>query len=128
MDRWGTGPLGEAITNSFTTIVSLLVDKGARIESKQMQKMMREASKEGDCEMIRNLFLAKMPLDISDEDGRTPLHLAARYAQADLVEWLCAHGAPIAHKDRWGKTALSLAKQYEHHNIVQMLTHILERS
>lgn len=127
MDRWGTGPLGEAITNSFTAIVSLLVDKGARIEPKQMQKMMGDASKEGDCEMIYNLFLAKMPLDISDEDGRTPLHLAARYGQADLVEWLCVNGAPITHKDRWGKTALSLAKQYEHHDIVRVITHTLKK-
>ncbi|MAA80212.1 MAG: hypothetical protein CL916_13240, partial [Deltaproteobacteria bacterium] len=121
LDRWGTGPLGEAIANSFGKIVSLLVEKGAIMEQVQLQELMKRASKKGDCGMIHNLSLAKMPLDICDEDGRTPLHLAARYAQIRLVEWLCQSGAPISQKDKWGKTALSLAQQYEHHDVVQII-------
>ena len=127
-DRWGMGPLGEAIINSFDSIVVFLVEKGAVMEQAQMQNLMKKASKEGDCDMIRNLHLAKMPLDLRDEDGRTSLHLAARYNQPDIIDWLCKNDAPLSHTDRWGDTALSLAQQYEHHDVANIILKRKEKS
>ena len=50
-------------------------------------------------------FLNEDPLlvDITDSDGRTPLHLAYREQHQDIVDTLCAYGANQEAQDSFGK-------------------------
>jgi hypothetical protein len=45
-----------------------------------------------------------------DKPGETPLHLAARHWDAEVIDMLLAHGADIHARRRDGKTALTLAE------------------
>ena len=56
---------------------------------------------------IRHLVAQGINLNISDYDGRTPLHLAASEGHLEVVKYLVNKGVDITPKDRWGNTALA---------------------
>lgn len=47
-----------------------------------------------------------------DEQGKTPLILAAEYGHTDVVNYLISKGAEVGDKNSAGRTALSLASEY----------------
>lgn len=60
-------------------------------------------------------------LDIQDVNGDTALHLAARFADVDLIDALLKYEPNIYIKNRDKKTAIEIAKSLLHLNIVQRL-------
>ena len=54
------------------------------------EKMLREAAKEGDCYIIRNLVMDGVDLDARDASGRTALNIATQYNQKDAIKTLLA--------------------------------------
>ncbi|XP_078690062.1 uncharacterized protein LOC144921164 isoform X5 [Branchiostoma floridae x Branchiostoma belcheri] len=57
------------------------------------------AARQGQVEAIK--FLKDFcPLDIQDKSGETPLHVAARYGHADVVEYLCSLGVNMNLQDK----------------------------
>jgi len=57
-----------------------------------------------------------------EEDGRTPLHLAAAYGTREMVLELLAVGAEYEAVDNYGSTALDLATQNKNHPVVSTLS------
>ena len=54
-------------------------------------------------------------LDVSDYDGRTPLHLAASEGHSDLVSYIIKQGVKnINPIDRWGSTPYDDAMRGEY--------------
>jgi ankyrin repeat protein len=45
----------------------------------------------------------------ADDPGFTPLHMAARYVQFAMVDYLIEHGAAVNMRDQHGATPLSVA-------------------
>lgn len=79
------------------------------------------AASVGDVGEIRRLAAAGIPLDLSDYDGRTALHLAASENRLAVVEYLLNHGASPGCVDRWGNTPLDDAVRAGNTDIAECL-------
>ena len=61
------------------------------------------------------------PLDATDNDGRTPLHIAVQTQRPALIELFLRHGAPLDVVDSGGAAALHLAVALGRRDIVTTL-------
>ena len=81
-----------------------------------------EAAKAGDLEKVRTLLRANPDLVFSkDDDGETPLTLAAYEGHKDMVEFLLVHKAEVNAEDIKGQTPLHQAAKYGHKDVVKLL-------
>lgn len=75
-----------------------------------IQDQISSAISHGDGATARHLLEDDLSLiHACDRDGRTPLHVAARNNDAELVEWLLMRRANVRKKDPAGLTPLDLA-------------------
>ena len=71
-----------------------------------------DAAKAGDNDEVAAILSMDNRLTRAvDADGWTPLHLAAHYGHADVVETLIANNADVNLRSDDGRTALALAEQ-----------------
>jgi glutaminase len=84
------------------------------------------AASKGDLSAVRQFAARRVPLNASDYDGRSPLHLAASEGHAHVVRWLLRHGASPAALDRWGGNALDDADRHGHTEVASLLRAALE--
>lgn len=71
--------------------------------------------------MVGVLVAKGADVAVVDQDGLTPLHLAAFTGRADMVGALLRSGADVAAVDIYGETALHLAARGGHANVVELL-------
>ena len=67
------------------------------------------AARMGDIELIDHYLEAGMPIDHTDSNGFTALHIAANYDQILMVRHLLGKGFSAAHANKWGDTPLHRA-------------------
>ncbi len=81
---------------NFDYVDSLLL-KGARINdtSKEGQSVMHEVASNWDTEVADFFFKKGACLTLKDNNGRTPLHMAASSNHVKMIEWLVDHEADI---------------------------------
>lgn len=60
-------------------------------------------------------------VDPQDENGRTPLHMAAIFGRTDTAEILIQHGADINIPDNENKTPMMIAQENGLFDFVQRL-------
>ena len=115
-------PLQEAAYYS-REVVELLLAKKANINTGKWTAL--HSAFDAERFDIVELLLAKdADTNIRDDQGRTPLHIAAWYAagkNTKIVELLLAKGPDINAKDNNRKTALSYAIENGHTKIVELL-------
>ena len=70
---------------------------------------------------IQALLSRGRALDIQDDDGNTPLIIAAEGGRADVVQMLLEHGAQRSIQNRQGLTALDAAATNGHDDTVRLL-------
>uniref|UniRef100_A0AC34FE18 Glutaminase n=1 Tax=Panagrolaimus sp. ES5 TaxID=591445 RepID=A0AC34FE18_9BILA len=80
------------------------------------------ASKAGDLNTVRRMYMQGNDLECPDYDKRTALHLAASEGHAEIVRFLLkiAKVCPDP-KDRWNRTPLQDAKAEGHINCINLL-------
>jgi len=71
--------------------------------------------------VVALLLANKADVNVTNENGRTPLHYAATQNHTDLVELLLANQADVNAKDIEGKTPLSLALRNKRNTAVAEL-------
>jgi ankyrin repeat protein len=147
-DYYGRTPLSLAVTNGHKSIVrvlegaedqtrlfwaakmghetdvQLLLEKGARLESKNSfgQTALSWAAGFGREGIVRLLLKNGAEPNFKDKYGRTPLSWAARAGHEATVRQLLEKGAELESKDnRYGRTPLSLAAVSGHYSIVLLL-------
>uniref|UniRef100_A0A915BDL2 glutaminase n=1 Tax=Parascaris univalens TaxID=6257 RepID=A0A915BDL2_PARUN len=71
------------------------------------------ATKKGDLDTIGRMFLGGTDMNMTDYDGRTPLHLAACEGRANVINFFLDIARVIPNpKDRWGRTPYDDAKTF----------------
>ena len=70
---------------------------------------LREAIREGDIEAVQQHLAAGADVNAKDEEGLTPLHLAASWGHKEIAELLIDNGADVNAKDDGGWVPLSRA-------------------
>jgi ankyrin repeat protein len=63
-------------------------------------------------------------VDTPDQNGTTPLNIAADQGQLDSVRLLLLAGADTAPKDKWGDDALMSAEKKDHAAVAALLKYV----
>ncbi len=107
-DLRGWTPLHSASIRGLADIVRVLIAGGADINIVNI-------------DTVRALLEAVAAVDITDNDGLTPLYYACYNGQADIVLALIAAGADVNLADERGRTLLDVAMHFSHESIVNTL-------
>ena len=75
--RWGSTPLKNAVMGGHKLVCDLIRSHGGRLDMENAAKTLAQAANEGDINRILLLIENGVPVDETDYDGRTALHLAA---------------------------------------------------
>eukprot|EP01031_Cornospumella_fuschlensis_P037879 gene37879-46013_t len=79
------------------------------------QRELIKAAQLNDFDALKQLINQKLQqaswqpsdLDVSNEDGRSPLYFACMHRNIEMVEYLLGLGANVNHRDNWQETVLS---------------------
>ncbi|ELU00495.1 hypothetical protein CAPTEDRAFT_167074 [Capitella teleta] len=80
------------------------------------------ASRDGNIDALEQLRHAGATFNLSDYDGRTPLHIAASEGHTDTVHYLLDWGAPVHLRDRYGHAPLDDAVRFDKIEVIKLLT------
>ncbi|CAI5709982.1 unnamed protein product [Peronospora destructor] len=141
IDRWGRSPIDNAMDTKNVAILHLLKRKYcgnfAVFESKststdetnQMRrnhsnvdiKAFFQAVREGNTDQVKRAWLAGMKVNVTDEFGRTSLHVAVETGQLGVIELLLSAGVDIDVVDAQGRSPISIAQEKQQFVIAEML-------
>lgn len=126
----GIHPLYEAARNGNTSMVQLLLDYGAVVQTR-MYDPLSGAAQFNHKEVVKLLLdhradASGRPKQIGSKKtevfvGATPLRLAAMKGHTDIVKLLLKHGANVNIRGQTGRTALHWAALKGHHDTVKLL-------
>ncbi|WP_394794222.1 ankyrin repeat domain-containing protein [Armatimonas sp.] len=77
-------------------------------DAKAAKELLIEAMVYGDTELAKNLLAHGADPNVANDDGNTPLHIAAFFCRAELVELLLKNGAELNRKNPRGETAAAI--------------------
>ncbi|NES98563.1 MAG: hypothetical protein F6K32_25975, partial [Desertifilum sp. SIO1I2] len=103
-----------AISNKNRDIVTLLLNRGARVnERMEAEKVcpLHRASAIGCRDICELLINRGADVNTESEYGKTPLHLATQFGHQNIVELLLKCGANVNTLDAEGRSALFVAAQ-----------------
>mmetsp|Transcript_32733 Transcript_32733/g.71861 ORF Transcript_32733/g.71861 Transcript_32733/m.71861 type:complete len:1394 (+) Transcript_32733:168-4349(+) len=86
-----------------------------------LASLLCEAAQESDVDMLDMLMSAGIPINSSDWDNRTCLHVAAGTGHKSFIKLLLAKGANINAMDRWGSTPMRDAIDNHHYDAARLL-------
>lgn len=108
-DNTGKNPLDYCFNKYFTAkddeIMLWLIKSGAKVTSKHSNDDVAiyfRACETGRIEIIKYFIDQGLSVNMQDEDGKTPLHIAAM----SCVEFLVSRGADLNSQDRQGRSPL----------------------
>ena len=112
-----------AAREGHTTVVQLLLEKGADVEARDNDERtaLHWAAREGHTTVMQLLLEKGADVEAKDICGRTPLRWAAYSGHAIVVQLLLEKGADVEARDDNGRTALRLAARAGHEVVVQLL-------
>ena len=125
-DTYGRTPLSWAAMNGHQTVMRLLLDKGAELESKDKadgRTPLSWAAESGHKAAVKLLLEKGAELESKDKYyGRTPLFWAAEKGHETVVKLLLAkEGVDPDSTSDYGQTPLSCAAKNGHEAVVKML-------
>jgi ankyrin repeat protein len=122
-DSYSQTPLSYAATNGHNTIVQLLLEKGAEIESKDKygQTPLSRGATNGHEGTVRLLLENGAKIEAKDKFGWTPLSQAATNGHNTIIGLLVEKGADVESKDNLGRAPLSQTAKNGHEETAWLL-------
>jgi len=124
-------PLHAAINKRHLSVVLLLLERGASVESldRHGRTALYTASSLGYAEVVQSLVAWKADLKVTFDDWegilntvrRTPLLAASRHGRLESARVLLEHGADVNNRDEHGMSPLHLASRYPSNDLVRLL-------
>ena len=116
----------------LTTIAAVLVvgcgesqPPKAKPANPEADRALLEAARDGNIEAVKQHIAAGTDVNAKDEDGYTPLHVAAWEGHKEIAELLIAKGADvnaiIVSGRKQGKTPLDVAIEFKHTETADLL-------
>ncbi|EFY84200.1 Pfs, NACHT and Ankyrin domain protein [Metarhizium acridum CQMa 102] len=108
-DKNGRTPLSIAAAKGKTTLLQLLLRRGAGVNFKAKCNglaPLHRAAEKGNVTTTELLCARGGDINIRDELGQTSLHKAVEYEKNTVVKLLCARGADVNIRDSAGQTPL----------------------
>ena len=125
VDVLGLNPLSAACFGGDLSIVSLLLQYGAKIETPGVLTI---AIYIGYYDIAKSLINAGANVNVQEDDhvaglhGTTPLMIASTHGNLPMVQLLLQSGADVMIQDKGGYTAYDAAKGHQHQKILTLLT------
>jgi ankyrin repeat protein len=120
----GRTPLSWAAENGHEPVAKMLLQRGANInaQSGHFGSMLNTAAFGGHVRLLQ-LFLEEYRVDrhLTDDQGRSALHIAARGGHMEAVDFLLSLGLDINAKDKKGDTALHYAASGASFEVLQRI-------
>ncbi len=114
VDRFGRTPLDDAVAKGDLRVIKYLREHGASSgQGGGNDLKLINAAGKGDYDAVALLLQAGVDANVSDYDGRTPLHLAVANQHAKVIQLLTQSGADVTREDRWGVSPLKEARGYK---------------
>eukprot|EP01117_Protostelium_nocturnum_P013044 TRINITY_DN4839_c0_g1_i1.p1 TRINITY_DN4839_c0_g1~~TRINITY_DN4839_c0_g1_i1.p1 ORF type:complete len:795 (-),score=289.99 TRINITY_DN4839_c0_g1_i1:45-2387(-) len=111
-DRWNSSPLDDAIHHGHEEISAYLLKKGATLGAGTNYALeLVHAAGTGDLGKVKKLIATGIPVDSTDYDLRTPLHVAIAGRHPEVVDFLLSQKADLHVEDRFGGTPLQEASR-----------------
>jgi len=126
--------VADAMSFNDKELVSLLIENGAQVSNSKSESivdgensidypLLHYAVDDGQEDMVRILAeKGKAPLNIPDQSGWYPLHLASGHGYVEIVKLLVNKGADINVKDKDGNTPLAWARKMEAREVEAFLS------
>jgi len=91
-------------------------------QNKMRNSIIHDLAKQGDVLGTEIMFERGHYIDLKNEIGKTPLHIAAFFGHIDIVRFLVENGADINKEiESSGQTALYMAVLQNHYQIIRYL-------
>ena len=112
-----------ALYKGHLAIVSLLIDRGADINSQDVEgsSLLHVAAQTGDPKAVSLLIECGADVGVRDGDCSTALHIASGNEHLGVVQLLLARGAEVDPQDNHGSTPLHLASTKGNDTIARLL-------
>ena len=123
-DRWGGTALCDALREGHRHAAVALLAYGALAEEDEsvLCTQLNLLVRRGDADFLKVLFEHGVSVNLSDADGRSPLHAAVEASSAAaLVQMLLQAGAKADRANRWGLTPLQEAERLGVAHLTQLL-------
>lgn len=119
-DLEGNAPLLEAIMGKHESVIKLLLDNGAEINSRNSANYLCAAVEQNNLGLLKEI--ARYGCDVTQPkcNGTTALHAAVCEGNNDIVKFLLDRGADIDKPDADGWTPRALADHQGHDEIKDM--------
>ncbi len=88
---------------------------------------LHKAVKEVDEKEVHTLVEMGLDINAVDQEGKTPLHYAAKIGRYSLVKYLVDHGADVHMKDKARKTPLVYAIEKNRIKVIVFLTKVVNK-
>lgn len=109
----GNTPLHVAVENGNLEIVQVLLNAGAKTNSKNYEKRtpLMMLDEDASLELVNVLLRYRAKVNLADKEGNTALILASEWANAEILQALINSGANVNAINKEGRTALMNAAE-----------------